>query len=200
MPESNDLNITCKSVSVLPAKKAAPAKAAAAAPAAAAPAAAAAAAPAVAKPAPKPKAKTAAPAPSKVVKKNVLRGKGQKKKKVSLRFTIDCTNIAEDSIMDVADFVSSWSPQRNLELTPLSIKIWLWLVFAFKVTHGFCLANASAFCSFSSWFSTDKMAPTVSAPRFGKIFATGHSLVLQRVLQVVQHGDLRKAVASSEII
>jgi len=79
----------------------------------------------VAKPAPKPKAKTAAPAPSKVVKKNVLRGKGQKKKKVSLRFTIDCTNIAEDSIMDVADFVSSWSPQRNLELTPLSIKIWL---------------------------------------------------------------------------
>ena len=83
-----------------PAKKAAPAKAAA--PAAAAPAPAAA-APAVAKPAPKPKAK-AAPAPSKVVKKNVLRGKGQKKKKVSLRFTIDCTNIAEDSIMDVADF------------------------------------------------------------------------------------------------
>lgn len=36
-----------------------------------------------------------------------LRGKGLKKKKIQLRFTIDCTNIAEDSIMDVADFVSS---------------------------------------------------------------------------------------------
>lgn len=35
-----------------------------------------------------------------------LRGKGLKKKKIQLRFTIDCTNIAEDSIMDVADFVS----------------------------------------------------------------------------------------------
>lgn len=92
-----------------PAKKAAPAAAKAAAPAAAAPAAAAA---GVAKPAAKvvvakPKPKVAAPAPSKVVKKNVLRGKGLKKKKVSLRFTIDCTNIAEDNIMDVADFVST---------------------------------------------------------------------------------------------
>ncbi|XP_039961124.1 60S ribosomal protein L22 [Bactrocera tryoni] len=46
----------------------------------------------------------AATAAGKVTKKNVLRGKGLKKKKVSLRFGIDCTNIAEDNIMDVADF------------------------------------------------------------------------------------------------
>ncbi|XP_004530481.1 60S ribosomal protein L22 [Ceratitis capitata] len=109
--------------------KAAPAKdAKKAAPAAAKPAAAAsakkvepakAAAPAVAPAAEKPKAPvvkaakpqrksvTAAAASAtsgKVTKKNVLRGKGLKKKKVSLRFGIDCTNIAEDNIMDVADF------------------------------------------------------------------------------------------------
>lgn len=47
----------------------------------------------------------------------MLRGKGQKKKKVSLRFTIDCTNIAEDSIMDVADFVSTWGTQMITNLT-----------------------------------------------------------------------------------
>uniref|UniRef100_A0A1A9WZE2 Large ribosomal subunit protein eL22 n=1 Tax=Glossina brevipalpis TaxID=37001 RepID=A0A1A9WZE2_9MUSC len=46
----------------------------------------------------------AAVATGKVGKKAILRGKGQKKKKVSLRFGIDCTNIAEDNIMDVADF------------------------------------------------------------------------------------------------
>lgn len=40
-------------------------------------------------------------------KKQLLRGKGSKQKKIQLRFTIDCTNIAEDSIMDVADFVSA---------------------------------------------------------------------------------------------
>lgn len=38
-------------------------------------------------------------------KKQVLRGKGQKKK-VSLRFTIDCTHPVEDNIMDVGNFVS----------------------------------------------------------------------------------------------
>lgn len=39
--------------------------------------------------------------------KNVLRGKAvQKKKKEHLRFGVDCTNIAEDNIMDVSDFVS----------------------------------------------------------------------------------------------
>lgn len=38
-------------------------------------------------------------------KKQALRGKGQKKK-MSLKFTIDCTHPAEDSIMDVANFVS----------------------------------------------------------------------------------------------
>uniref|UniRef100_A0A0K8U9B9 60S ribosomal protein L22 n=1 Tax=Bactrocera latifrons TaxID=174628 RepID=A0A0K8U9B9_BACLA len=58
----------------------------------------------------------AATATGKVTKKNVLRGKGLKKKKVSLRFGIDCTNIAEDNIMDVADFVSTFVAyaQRNL--------------------------------------------------------------------------------------
>lgn len=39
------------------------------------------------------------------IKKQALRGKGQKKK-VSLKFTIDCTHPAEDNIMDVANFVS----------------------------------------------------------------------------------------------
>uniref|UniRef100_A0A1B0ASV8 Large ribosomal subunit protein eL22 n=1 Tax=Glossina palpalis gambiensis TaxID=67801 RepID=A0A1B0ASV8_9MUSC len=46
----------------------------------------------------------AAAATGKVGKKVILRGKSLKKKKVSLRFGIDCTNIAEDNIMDVADF------------------------------------------------------------------------------------------------
>lgn len=47
-----------------------------------------------------PKAKTQAAAKGKVL----LKGKGQKKKKEHLRFGVDCTNIAEDNIMDVADF------------------------------------------------------------------------------------------------
>ncbi|KAG7210349.1 hypothetical protein KM043_011886 [Ampulex compressa] len=38
-----------------------------------------------------------------VSKKQALRGKGQKKK-VSLKFTIDCTHPVEDNIMDVANF------------------------------------------------------------------------------------------------
>jgi large subunit ribosomal protein L22e len=38
------------------------------------------------------------------VKKQVIRGKGLKKKKEHLRFGVDCTNIAEDNILDVADF------------------------------------------------------------------------------------------------
>ncbi|KAG5305874.1 RL22 protein, partial [Pseudoatta argentina] len=37
------------------------------------------------------------------IKKQVLRGKGQKKK-VSVRFTIDCTHPVEDNIMDVTNF------------------------------------------------------------------------------------------------
>ncbi|XP_071567755.1 large ribosomal subunit protein eL22 [Temnothorax nylanderi] len=37
------------------------------------------------------------------IRKQVLRGKGQKKK-VSLKFTIDCTHPVEDNIMDVANF------------------------------------------------------------------------------------------------
>lgn len=45
----------------------------------------------------------------KQTKKQLLRGKNaQKKKKEHLRFGVDCTNIAEDNIMDVADFVSIW--------------------------------------------------------------------------------------------
>nr|ACJ74463.1 cytosolic large ribosomal subunit L22 [Ochlerotatus taeniorhynchus] len=41
----------------------------------------------------------------KLPKKQQLRGKNaQKKKKEHLRFGVDCTNIAEDNIMDVADF------------------------------------------------------------------------------------------------
>lgn len=40
-------------------------------------------------------------------KKQTLRGKGLKKKKEHLRFGVDCTNIAEDNILDVSDFVSS---------------------------------------------------------------------------------------------
>ncbi|XP_058835741.1 large ribosomal subunit protein eL22-like isoform X2 [Topomyia yanbarensis] len=40
-----------------------------------------------------------------MTKKQVLRGKHtQKKKKEYLHFGVDCTNIAEDNIMDVADF------------------------------------------------------------------------------------------------
>lgn len=61
-----------------------------------------------AKPAPKKRgvvAKAAAAAGKGRVAKKQLRGKGLKKKKIQLRFAIDCTNIAEDSIMDVADFV-----------------------------------------------------------------------------------------------
>ncbi|XP_073992145.1 uncharacterized protein [Rhodnius prolixus] len=38
------------------------------------------------------------------VKKQILKGKGQKKKKVSLKFIIDCTHPYEDKIMDVANF------------------------------------------------------------------------------------------------
>ncbi|XP_017474071.1 PREDICTED: 60S ribosomal protein L22 [Rhagoletis zephyria] len=109
-----------KDAKAAPAKDAKKAAPAAAKPAAAAPAkkaepakpAAPAAAPAekpkapAAKAASKPQRKsvTAATASGKVGKKNVLRGKGLKKKKVSIRFGIDCTNIAEDNIMDVADF------------------------------------------------------------------------------------------------
>lgn len=37
-------------------------------------------------------------------KKQTLRGKGLKKKKEHLRFGVDCTSIAEDNILDVADF------------------------------------------------------------------------------------------------
>uniref|UniRef100_A0A6M2DG13 Large ribosomal subunit protein eL22 n=1 Tax=Xenopsylla cheopis TaxID=163159 RepID=A0A6M2DG13_XENCH len=37
-------------------------------------------------------------------KKQQLRGKGLKKKKVSLKFTVDCTTPVEDNIMDVQNF------------------------------------------------------------------------------------------------
>ncbi|XP_063696138.1 large ribosomal subunit protein eL22-like [Culicoides brevitarsis] len=56
----------------------------------------------VAKP---PKAKVAQAVKAGNAAKNVLRGKAvQKKKKEHLRFGVDCTNIAEDNIMDVSDF------------------------------------------------------------------------------------------------
>lgn len=59
----------------------------------------------VAKP---PKAKISQAVKAGAAAKNVLRGKAvQKKKKEHLRFGVDCTNIAEDNIMDVADFVSA---------------------------------------------------------------------------------------------
>lgn len=49
-----------------------------------------------------------------VAKKQTLRGKGGlKKKKEHLRFGIDCTNIAEDNIMDVSDFVSIFKISRR---------------------------------------------------------------------------------------
>ncbi|XP_059487308.1 large ribosomal subunit protein eL22-like [Neocloeon triangulifer] len=47
------------------------------------------------KPVPK---KTTAP------KKQTLRGKGQKKKKIQLKFTVDCSKPVEDEIMDVSKF------------------------------------------------------------------------------------------------
>lgn len=121
-----------KDAKAAPAKEAKKAAPAAAKPAAAAPAKKAepakAAVPAAA-PAEKPKApvvkaakpqrksvSAAATGAGKVTKKNVLRGKGLKKKKVSLRFGIDCTNIAEDNIMDVADFVSTFFAYAQREL------------------------------------------------------------------------------------
>uniref|UniRef100_A0A182NLV9 Large ribosomal subunit protein eL22 n=1 Tax=Anopheles dirus TaxID=7168 RepID=A0A182NLV9_9DIPT len=49
--------------------------------------------------------KTKPAAPKAAAAKNVLRGKNPiKKKREHLRYGIDCTNIAEDNIMDVADF------------------------------------------------------------------------------------------------
>lgn len=46
-------------------------------------------------------------------KKQALRGKGLKKKKEHLRFGVDCTNIAEDNILDVSDFVSFQNNIKN---------------------------------------------------------------------------------------
>lgn len=48
------------------------------------------------------KTKTTAKDAKKQPKKQVLRGKGLKKKKEHLRYGIDCTNIAEDNILDVS--------------------------------------------------------------------------------------------------
>ncbi|XP_044261523.1 60S ribosomal protein L22-like [Tribolium madens] len=45
-----------------------------------------------------------APALKPQAKKQQIRGKGLKKKKVALRFVIDCTHPVEDSILDVASF------------------------------------------------------------------------------------------------
>ncbi|CAH1971841.1 unnamed protein product [Acanthoscelides obtectus] len=48
--------------------------------------------------------KPAVPATKPQAKKPQIRGKGLKKKKVQLRFVIDCTHPSEDSILDVANF------------------------------------------------------------------------------------------------
>ncbi|XP_014239233.1 60S ribosomal protein L22-like [Cimex lectularius] len=50
------------------------------------------------------KALGASKKPHQGVKKQTLKGKGQKKKKVSLKFVIDCTHPYEDKIIDVANF------------------------------------------------------------------------------------------------
>ncbi|XP_060533260.1 large ribosomal subunit protein eL22-like [Cylas formicarius] len=42
-------------------------------------------------------------APKQAPKKQQIRGKGIKKKKVALKFVIDCTHPVEDNIMDVSD-------------------------------------------------------------------------------------------------
>jgi len=52
------------------------------------------------------KTKTTKEVKKPAAKKQTLRGKGLKKKKEHLRFGVDCTNIAEDNILDVSDFVS----------------------------------------------------------------------------------------------
>lgn len=44
--------------------------------------------------------------PTKTPAKAVIKGKGQKKKKINLKFTVDCTHPVEDNIMDVSSFVS----------------------------------------------------------------------------------------------
>lgn len=49
-------------------------------------------------------------------KKAQIRGKGLKKKKVSLKFTIDCTHPVEDSIMVLDDFVSTFFYSQNCAL------------------------------------------------------------------------------------
>merc|ERR1712071_503231 len=84
-----------------PAKKAAAAPAAAPAAKKAAPAA----APAAKKAAP-PKAavKDKKEAPKVVVKGETIKGKGLKKKKINLKFSIDCIHPVEDGIMNPADF------------------------------------------------------------------------------------------------
>lgn len=56
----------------------------------------------------KPAAAAGKAAPKSAPKKQPLKGKGLKKKKVSLKFVIDCTHPVEDSILDVANFVSSY--------------------------------------------------------------------------------------------
>lgn len=45
-----------------------------------------------------------------------LKGKGQKKKKLNLKFTIDCTHPVEDGIMNPADFV------RDLDIVECKLK------------------------------------------------------------------------------
>merc|ERR1740128_69289 len=118
-PAAEPKKAAAKAPAKAEAPKAAPAKKKAAAAPAAAPAAkkaAPAAAPAAKKAAPAAKAaaKKAAPlkaavkdkkeAPKVVVKGETIKGKGLKKKKINLKFSIDCTHPVEDGIMNPADF------------------------------------------------------------------------------------------------
>lgn len=50
--------------------------------------------------------KTGASAAKAQPRKQHIRGKGMKKKKVALKFIVDCTHPVEDNILDVANFVS----------------------------------------------------------------------------------------------
>lgn len=115
-PKKDTKAPAAKPAAAAPAKKAEPAKTDK--PVAEKPQKAVAAKPAAAKPK-KSVTAAAAAATGKVGKKTVLRGKGLKKKKVSLRYAIDCTNIAEDNILDVVDFVSN--PRHKFRLVTIVI-------------------------------------------------------------------------------
>ncbi|KAJ8929363.1 hypothetical protein NQ314_017944 [Rhamnusium bicolor] len=63
-----------------------------------------------------PATKAAVPATKPQAKKPQIRGKGLKKKKVALKFVIDCTHPVEDSILDVANFERTPSELRYFQI------------------------------------------------------------------------------------